>query len=141
MDKIVRIKYIISLNKIDKEQLNGFFVGWKAPLTTEEHYNILKNSQYKILAVNMESNMVIGFINALSDKINFAFIPMLEVLPEFQNKGIGKELIRRMLKKLEYINCIDLTCDIRLQGFYSQFGMIESRGMVIRKYINQIIKK
>jgi len=42
-----------------------------------------------------------------------------------------------MLKLLEDIICIDLTCDIQMQGFYEQFGMLKSHGMVFRKYLKQ----
>jgi len=79
----------------------------------------------------------VGFINALSDDVQFAFVPMLEVLPKYQNRGIGSELMRRMLHELDHITCIDLTCDENMQAWYEQFGMLRSRGMVIRKYLTQ----
>lgn len=60
---------------------------------------------------------------------------MLEVLPEYQNRGIGTELMKRMLELLGTIDCIDLTCDVEMQGFYERFDMLRSTGMVIRKYI------
>lgn len=87
------------------------------------------------MAYDTEKSRVVGFINALSDNINFAFIPMLEVLPEYQNLGIGTELMKKMLKLLDNIDCIDLTCDIEMQGFYERFDMLKFNGMVIRKYI------
>lgn len=40
-----------------------------------------------------------------------------------------------MLKLLENISCIDLTCDVEMQNFYEEFGMLKSHGMIIRKYI------
>jgi len=54
----------------------------------------------------------------LDKKINFAFIPMLEVLPEYQNRGIGKKLVEKILDSLDHLNCIDLTCDEELRSFY-----------------------
>ena len=131
------IKYLYSLDRITAEQLEGFFVGWADPLTPEEHLQALKNSEYLVLAYDTEKEKVVGFINALSDEVNFAFIPMLEVLPEYQNRGIGKSLVEKMLDSLEHLNCIDLTCDKELQGFYEQFGMLKSQGMVIRKYLDK----
>jgi ribosomal protein S18 acetylase RimI-like enzyme len=58
------------------------------------HYNILKNSSYIVLAYGTEMSRVLGFINALSDEISFAFILMLEVLPEYQRLGIGTNLMK-----------------------------------------------
>lgn len=131
------IEYRTGIDGIGKEDLKGFFVGWKMPLTTEQHLAVLKNSDFFVLAYDNEKLKVVGFINALSDKIQSAFIPMLEVLPEYQHKGIGTNLIKIMLELLEGITCIDLTCDIQLQDFYKQFNMLKSHGMVIRKYLSQ----
>lgn len=131
------IIYKTDLKGITIEQLEGFFVGWRAPLTKEQHYEVLKNSNYIVLAYDTEKSRVVGFINALSDKMHFAFIPMLEVLPKYQNLGIGTELMHEMLKSLDKIQCIDLTCDIEMQGFYEKFNMFKSHGMIIRKYIKQ----
>jgi len=130
------IKYLTSLDGITSKQLQGFFVGWTNPLTPEQHYKILQNSEYVVLAYDSEEKLVVGFINALSDQINFAFIPMLEVLPEYQNRGIGKKLMEKMINILDYITCIDLTCDKEMQSFYEKFGMLKSHGMVFRKYLD-----
>jgi ribosomal protein S18 acetylase RimI-like enzyme len=129
------IKYISTLQGLKPNDFNGFFVDWKKPLSVLQQINILKNSTYFILAYDTEKSRVVGFINALSDKVNFAFIPLLEVLPEYQNQGIGSNLLKKMLEKLKNYQCIDLTCDIEMQGFYEQFNMIKSHGMVIRKYL------
>ncbi|MBF8436084.1 GNAT family N-acetyltransferase [Halanaerobiaceae bacterium Z-7014] len=131
------IKYLTSLDGITAEQLGGFFVGWAEPLTPAEHLKALQNSEYIVLAFDTEKQKVVGFINALSDEINFAFIPMLEVLPEYQKSGIGKELINKMLGQLAHLGCIDLTCDQELQPYYEKFGMLRSHGMILRKHLNQ----
>ena len=127
------IVYTTSLENVKPENLQGFFVGWNNPLTPEQHFQILQNSQYVVLAIDTLSEMVVGFVNALSDRVQFAFIPMLEVLPDYQRNEIGRNLMRKMLKQLEHIGCIDLTCDIDMQDFYAQFGMVKSKGMIIRR--------
>jgi GNAT superfamily N-acetyltransferase len=129
------IDYIDNISKIKSEHLHGFFVGWKNPLTAERHYELLQGSTYFIVA--MEGNKAIGFITALTDGINSAFIPLLEVLPEYQKQGIGAELVNRMLSKLEDIANVDLTCDPDMQPFYERFNMHRSSGMILRKYINK----
>ena len=131
------IYYITDLNDINKDQLQGFFVGWKIPLSSEKHLEILKNSYTFVVAIDTETNNVVGFVNALSDKIQFAFIPMLEVLPNYQSNGIGSQLMERILTKLEHIDCIDLTCDPDKQAFYERFKMLKSNGMVIRRYLDR----
>ncbi|QVK19483.1 GNAT family N-acetyltransferase [Mycoplasmatota bacterium] len=130
------ISYQTDLKSINQEMLEGFFVGWKKPLSKEEHFQILQNSQYIVVAIDHTKNQVVGFINALSDKVQFAFIPMLEVLPDYQNQKIGSHLMELMLNSLNHINNIDLTCDKPLQAFYQKFKMLNSQGMIIRKYLN-----
>lgn len=130
------IEYLTNLDGIDPSQFNGFFVGWVRPLTIDQHFIILKNSDFLVLAYDKEKTKVVGFINAISDGIHFAFIPMLEVLPEYQHNGIGIELVRIMLELLKNFTCIDLTCDIEMQGFYEKFGMFKSNGMIMRKYLS-----
>jgi ribosomal protein S18 acetylase RimI-like enzyme len=126
--------YTDTLENISPDMLNGFFQGWKKPRSKEEHLNILKNSDHIVLAIDIEAHKVVGFITALTDHIQSAFIPLLEILPEYRNQGIGTELVAKMLKKLQGIPAIDLMCDSELQPFYAKFKMVPSVGMIIRNY-------
>ena len=128
------IEYTDSVEEITTKMLIRFFEGWKKPHTPEEHLKILHNSDHIVLAIDREKNRVVGFITALTDDIQSAFIPLLEVLPDYRRQGIGSELVSRMLRKLEGIAAIDLTCDPDVQKFYSKFGMLPSVGMSIRHY-------
>lgn len=127
------IEYVKTLQDFKEKDFNGFFVGWKNPLNNKQLYNILHNSEYIVIAYDTDRKKVAGFINALSDEVNFAFIPMLEVLPDYQHQGIGTKLVELMLHDLDAISCIDLTCDPQLQSFYDRFGMKKSHGMILRK--------
>lgn len=128
------IEYLETTDGIDPEMLQGFFVGWKTPHTIDTHLEILEKSAFIVVAFDTDMGKVVGFITAISDLVQAAFIPLLEVLPEYQNQGIGKTLVTRMLEKLKHIYAIDLMCDQNLQGFYQKLGMMPSVGMVIRNY-------
>ena len=128
------IEYTDSVEGIATGMLYGFFEGWKTPRTAEEHLKILRSSDRVVLAVDRVENRVVGFITALSDDIQSAFIPLLEVLPDYRGQGIGTELMTRMLKELAEIPAVDLMCYPGLQAFYSRFGMIPTAGMSIRRY-------
>lgn len=126
------IEYLEEIKLISEVQLEGFFVGWKRPLSSRQHFELLKGSSHFIVAI--EKDKVVGFITALSDGVNSSFIPLLEVLPKYQKKGIGTELVKRMLAKLEGISNIDLMCDEEVMIFYDRFSeMCRAKGMVIRK--------
>ena len=63
--------------------------------------------------------------------------PFLEVLPEFRHGGIGRELVRRMLRRLSGLYMVDLLCDPPLQAFYASLGMLSASGMSVRNYDRQ----
>ncbi|MBB2483436.1 GNAT family N-acetyltransferase [Bacillus sp. APMAM] len=126
-----------SLEGISSNMLKGFFVGWPNPPSPQTHLNLLKKSSKVVLAMDDNTNQVVGFITAISDGILSAYIPLLEVLPEYKNKGIGKELVKQMLKELDNIYMIDLCCDDDLVPFYEKFGMMKGNSMLFRNYQRQ----
>lgn len=129
--------YKNSLDGITSDMLQGFFVDWPNPPAPDTHLRLLKQSSKVILAVDETANRVVGFITAISDGILSAYIPLLEVLPAYKNKGIGKELVTRMLTELDDIYMIDLCCDDDLVPYYDQFGMRKTNGMILRNYNRQ----
>jgi len=131
------INYIDEVDKIKSEILKGFFVGWQNLPSPERHLEILKNSEYVMLAIDEITGNVVGFINALTDKILYAYIPLLEVLPEYQGKGIGTKLVSLMLEKLKNYYAIDICCDEELESFYKRFGFQRVAGMIKRDYEKQ----
>ncbi|MEZ4669405.1 MAG: GNAT family N-acetyltransferase [Anaerolineae bacterium] len=130
------IIYTDSLDNVSPDHLQGFFVGWPNPPASETHLRILQGSDAVVLALN-ENGAVVGFITAISDGVSAAYIPYLEVLPDYQHQGIGSQLVQLMLEKLRHLYMIDLTCDPNLQSFYARFGMHPYAAMIIRNYERQ----
>ena len=129
--------YKNELDGISSDMLKGFFVDWPNPPNPETHLRLLKNSSKVIIAMDRKSNQVVGFITAISDGVLSAYIPLLEVLPAYKNKGIGKELVNLMLKELDDIYMIDLCCDDDLVPYYDKLGMMQTNGMFLRNYNRQ----
>lgn len=128
------MQYKYNLDDISSDMLEGFFVDWPNPPSPQTHLKLLENSSKVVIAVDEQSKQVVGFITAISDGVLSAYIPFLEVLPAYKNRGIGKELIKRMLDELSNIYMIDLCCDDDLIPLYERFGMIRSNGMLVRNY-------
>ncbi|MFB7159116.1 GNAT family N-acetyltransferase [Lysinibacillus sp. NPDC056232] len=126
--------YKNGLDGISEDRLNGFFVDWPNPPNPQTHLKLLKNSSKVVIALDEHTNHVVGFITAISDGVLSAYIPLLEVLPEYKNKGIGKELVKQMLKELNDIYMVDLCCDDDLVPYYEKLGMFKSNGMLVRNY-------
>jgi ribosomal protein S18 acetylase RimI-like enzyme len=131
------ITYSHSTAVIRPDQLTGFFVDWPKPPTPERHLAILKAASHVVLAIDDTTGRVIGFIYAISDGILSAYIPLLEVLPEYRKQGIGRELVTRLLEQLKDFYMVDLVCDEGLQPFYEKLGMKYHGGMIVRNYNRQ----
>jgi GNAT superfamily N-acetyltransferase len=131
------IRYQTSLDGIDASMLSGFFVGWPHPPSSETHYDLLAGSDVIVLAIDEETDRVIGFVTAITDGVLCAYLPLLEVLPDYQKRGIGSELVRRILKMLRPLYMIDLVCDDRLVGFYERFGLWSATAMCQRDFDSQ----
>jgi GNAT superfamily N-acetyltransferase len=131
----MNIKYTDDLSNLTPEQLSGFFVGWPAHPDTETHLKILRNSYKAWIA--MDGDKCVGFINALSDGVFYSYIPLLEVLPGYQGKGIGAKLLRCIEESLRNMYAIDIVCDESVGPFYKDKGFSRCEGMVKRNYENQ----
>ncbi|MCA9880920.1 MAG: GNAT family N-acetyltransferase, partial [Thermomicrobiales bacterium] len=117
------IEYRSDITDLAPEQIQGFFVGWQHPFPPETHLRMLAGSDLAQVAIDADTGRVVGFIAALTDDVQGAFITLLEVLPEYQGQGVGKALLTQMLDRLSHIQTIELMCDTDLVPFYEQFGM------------------
>ncbi len=131
------IEYRTSAGTLLAEHLHGFFAGWPTPPSPETLLALLRNALHRVVAIDTETGMVIGFIYAVGDGILSAYIPLLEVLPGYQHRGIGGELVKRLLEELREYYMVDLCCDEGLTEFYRRFGMTPVTGMVMRNYSRQ----
>ena len=131
------IRYIDSIDGITETQLSGFFEGWPDPPSAATHVRILKGSHTVVLAIDDDESRVVGFVTAVSDGVLAAYIPLLEVLPEYRRQGIGGELVRRAMESLDGLYMVDLVCDPDMKRFYSRFGMKPAHAMAIRRYERQ----
>ena len=129
----MRIRYTESLEAVVPEDLQGFWAGWPTRPSPEVHHRMLAGSEAIVLAMDDDAGRrVVGFVHAIGDGVLTAFIPSLEVLPEYQGRGIGTELVRRLLARLEARYSVDLVCDDDLVPFYERLGL-QRWGAMIRR--------
>lgn len=124
-----------TLDGISPEQLRGFFVGWPNPPSPHTFRRLLAGSSN--IALALDGNEVVGFITAISDGVLSAYIPLLEVKPEYQGRGIGRKLVTDMLEQLAGLYMVDLICDEKMRPFYERLGLKHGTGMLHRNYANQ----
>ena len=131
------ITYTSSLDGLRADQLHGFFVDWPNPPSPEVHLRMLQGSYRVWLAMDADTHQVVGFVQAISDGVLTAFIPSLEVLPSYQQQGIGTALMERMMESLSHLYSIDLACDEDLKPFYERLDMRSGTAMMMRNFENQ----
>ncbi|MGY0236117.1 GNAT family N-acetyltransferase [Longispora urticae] len=124
------IRYSTDTSDLRADQLAGFFVGWPAAPTPEAHAAALRGSHRVVLA--LDGDRIVGFVNLISDGVLTGFVPWLEVLPEYQGRGIGSQLVHRILTEAVHLYSVDLVCDPDVKPFYERMGMIELVGMGVR---------
>ncbi|MCL2574328.1 MAG: GNAT family N-acetyltransferase [Defluviitaleaceae bacterium] len=136
MSKNTGIKYTNNITTISDDMLDGgFFVGWSNSPDASTHLKILRGSHLAYVAIDEKTGKVVGFINAVSDGVLSAYIPLLEVLPDYQNCGIGGELIKRILTDLKNIYMIDIICDKEIAPYYVKHGaMVHGSACIFRNY-------
>ena len=129
------LTYTSDLQGVTSERLSGFFVGWPSPPTPETLLRVLRGSHRVVLA--RDGEQVVGFVTAISDGVLSAYIPLLEVLPEYGGRGVGSELVRRLLADLSDLYMVDVMCDDDVAGFYAKLGLTRAGGFVNRNYARQ----
>lgn len=128
------IIYLTSFEDINQFIFTGFFVGWSNKPKMETLKQILLQSNYKVIAIDTTNNTIVGFIYAVTDNFLSAYIPLLEVLPQYQKNGIGTKLIDSLLNKLSEFYMIDLSCDTNMVQFYKKKGFQKGNAMFKRNY-------
>lgn len=127
------VEYQLYSNKLSKVKIaDGFFENWPKYPTKDKHREILLNSYKSIVAI--DANEIIGFITIISDGVLSAYMPLLEVIPKYRNRGIGEKLVQLAIDEMKDIYMLDLSCDDHLVAFYKKFGMYKTNAMVIRNY-------
>ena len=126
------IYYTDDLASVREDMLHEFFAGWPRRPSAEQHLAVLRGSYRSVVAIDDAHGRVAGFVNMLSDGALTAFIPWLEVPPEYQGRGIATELMRRILDGADRFYSVDLVCDAPLVPYYERFGMRGACSAVLR---------
>ena len=98
-------------------------VGWS--VYTKEVENLLKAfemSTYVLVAI--EEDQVIGVSRSISDSVSIHYLQDILVSPNFQKKGIGRQLLQKTLKHFDQVRTHMILTDNeeRQKLFYESFG-------------------
>jgi len=107
---------------IDPVQLQRLLqtTGWAADRTVEEIERLLSGSPLVIGA--WDGDRLVGFARALTDGVFRALIDDVVVHPACRRSGIGTELMRRLLERLNGVEEVFLRCGAEVVPFYERLG-------------------
>ena len=93
---------------------------WSSAQKPELLYKALLASHSLITA--WDGSELVGLGNAISDGYLVVYYPHLLVLPDYQRRGIGTELMRRLMVKYQGFHQHMLVADGRALNFYRKCG-------------------
>ena len=95
-------------------------VGWNR--MEHEYKNPLLTSYYHIAVY--EEELLIGYIDCVSNGVTDAYIQDLMVHPNYQGRGVGTDLMTKMINYLKdkRIYMISVIFEEKLKPFYERFG-------------------
>jgi ribosomal protein S18 acetylase RimI-like enzyme len=123
----MNISYNDERKDLPVEQLHKLFVsvGWSpddGPLPEELKAGFMQSWRHSTLVISAwDDDKLVGAVRVLSDTIFRSIIYDLLVLPEYQGKGIGKELVCRCKEHFPDSEWL-VGCDRKNSGFYKKLG-------------------
>lgn len=107
-------------------------VGWNRMDTAYQDPMLIS---YVHIAV-YDGDKLIGYVDSVSNGVTDAYIQDLMIHPDYQGKGIGTELVNRMIAilKSQHIFMISVVFDDALRPFYKHFGFHEMLGGQLQTY-------
>jgi GNAT superfamily N-acetyltransferase len=129
---IVQGEYIMDFEFSELNPTKDDFVslhqttGWNAKglYTYDQLYTAISNSWYSVSIYHNKN--LIGFGRIISDGIYQTLICDVMVHPAYQKQGIGKKVMKALLKKCdkEGIKWVQLFCAKGKQDFYMKLGFL-----------------
>lgn len=100
--------------------------GWNEEyrLSPNDLIQALRSSWYTLGAYDGER--LVGFSRLVSDGVLHAMIYEMIVLPEYQGRGIGGEILKKLVEKCNEagVRDIQLFCARGKRGFYERHGFV-----------------
>lgn len=118
------IKYINGIPKIEDYWPLFLSTGWNDIFKMNEQAieKAISNSSFSVSAYS--SGRLVGFARAVSDKVMYATIYDVVVLPKYKNKGIGTKLVANITKQCKDagVYSVHLFAADGTESFYNQMG-------------------
>jgi ribosomal protein S18 acetylase RimI-like enzyme len=110
----------------DHEAVRQFLTdtGWQSRVADPQKFErMMENTNRRVAA--FEGSRIVGFARALCDEVSNGYISMVAVAADKRGQGIGRELVRQLIK-----DDTDITWILRAgrgsDGFWRKMGFLPS---------------
>jgi ribosomal protein S18 acetylase RimI-like enzyme len=136
MDSNIEIKIVDSWNQDEIVKLYKSGGWWKESYDPSEINRLIKGSFAFAIAFDSNIKKAVGMGRILSDGVSDAYIQDIVVLKNYREKGIGKEIIKTLIKycKKKKVNWIGLIAEPNQQDFYERLGFKKMKNYTPMKY-------
>ncbi|MEL6573493.1 MAG: GNAT family N-acetyltransferase [Pseudomonadota bacterium] len=102
--------------------------GWSSAEAPDRLMAALEGSDHLLCA--FDADQLVGLANAISDGSLVVYYPHLLVRPDYHGKGIGRDLMLRMLKRYQGFHQQTLFAVSEAADFYEQVGFTRTDTVV-----------
>lgn len=130
----MKVSFSNSIENVEWSRMKEIYhsVGW----TNHNEEKIKKVFQSSnVVAIAYDEDNIAGFGRALSDGVFNAAIYDIVVDEQYQNKGIGEQIIENLLAQLNDISCVHLVSTSGNEEFYRKAGFRKMKTGMAR-YLN-----
>lgn len=105
---------------------------WKDEYDPSSLPELIRKSFAFVVAIDAKTNRAVGMGRVISDGISDGYIQDLVVLPEYRNKGVGKEIVTALVRKCmeSGITWIAIVAEPDTEAFYRPLGFHPMEGHV-----------
>ncbi len=101
---------------------------WSSAEKPDKLMAALRNSETLVTA--RKDGVLVGLSNAISDGHLVVYFPHVLVHPDYQGGGIGKRMMKVLMKRYEGFHQKSLVSDFEAVAFYQRLGFTRSGTMV-----------
>ena len=115
------LKWKFDQSSIDWEELSQlYFIAPLGDKPPEKIKVVFTNSKFKCFVFDKSKLIAVG--RALADGLDCSYICDVAVHPEYQGKGLGKQIVQRLIEQSDGHKKIILYSNPGKEGFYSKLG-------------------
>lgn len=119
-----------NVRDFDREELQDLFlsVDWASGDYPDKLVVAMRN--YPMVCSAWDGNRLVGLVSVMDDSVMTAYVHYLLVRPEYQHRGIGRQLVERVKERYaDYLRIVLVSYDAGT-AFYESCGFRKAEGSV-----------